>query len=140
MRWLLALKFLWLVVPLSLASPALAATAKQKEMVTIYSNVCYHEESGDLIGELMLILRQYGETYVVYQEAAGILTAPEPIKAKIEGDRIEIEFPEASPGYVVTFSGKLTDKAITGRFSYEPDKVVRLVRQPNVSQGARDCK
>jgi hypothetical protein len=125
---------------LSLASPALAATVKQKEMVTIYSNVCYHEESGDLLGALVLVLKQYGETYIVYQEAEGILTSPKPIKAKVAGDRIDIEFAEDSPGYVVTFSGKLTDKAITGRFSYEPDKLVRLVRQPNVSQGAPDCK
>jgi hypothetical protein len=109
-------------------------------MVTIYSNVCYHEESGDLIGELIMILRQYGDTYVVYQQAEGILTEQQPIKAKVEGDRIDIEFAEDTPGYVVTFSGKLTDKAIVGRFSYEPDKVVRLFRQPNISQGARDCK
>ena len=135
-----AFSILWLVVALSLASPALAVTTKQKEMVTIYSNVCYHEESGDLIGELMLILRQYGDTYVVYQEASGILTAPQPIKAKVDGDRIDIELPTASPGYVVTFSGKLTDKAIIGRFSNARDKVVRLARQPNVSRGAPDCK
>jgi hypothetical protein len=134
------LRVLWVVAALSLTSPALAVTAKQKEMVTIYSNVCYHEESGDLIGELILILRQYSETYVVYQEASGILTAPEPIKAKVDGDRIDIELPEATPGYVVTFSGKLTDKAIIGRFSNAPEKVVRLTKQPNVSRGAPDCK
>lgn len=114
----------------------MSAPATAKDVITIYSNVCYHEESGDLAGELIILLRQYGVTHVVYQRTGGVMMPPDHvIAAKLEAARIDFQL---EGGF--RFSGRVSKKEIIGWFSHDPQRVVRLPRQVNVDDGAPTCK
>lgn len=131
-------------LPLALTAFAVASCctwpASARDMVSVYSNICYDQKSGGLIGDQILILREFGDTNVVYQRAAGVLKAPEKIKENAAGNLLQFDYQSSDSGPVVDFVGEIADDAIVGRFNGNPDKDVRLARRSNQQMAAPRCK
>ncbi|PIT05152.1 hypothetical protein TSA1_33700 [Bradyrhizobium nitroreducens] len=85
--------------------------------VTIFSDLCYHAEAGDLLGARVILLRLKGGDYVVYQIARGELAEPQIVSATVGPKNAEISFKIAQPDEAgATFRGKMTAEALTGSF------------------------
>ncbi|WP_063702459.1 hypothetical protein [Bradyrhizobium centrolobii] len=54
---------------LSIAVTVSNAAPSDDSGVTVYSDICYHAEAGDLLGTRVVLLRLKGGDYVVYQIA-----------------------------------------------------------------------
>jgi hypothetical protein len=106
------------------------ASAAEGGVFALYSNVCFHNESGDILGTRMGVLRLGDGPYVFVQWSGG-------------GDMMEAETYKLSPDEfkkgkltfsVVygqnrgTFHGTITDKAINGRF--DNPTIVSLWNKP----------
>ena len=84
--------------------------------VIVYSDICVHPESGDLLGSRVVVMRFVEGSYVLFQMAEGVLEAPQSVAATIDknGD-ILFRLPE-SEKVLATFKGKMTDQSLTGTF------------------------
>ena len=105
------------------ALPTLAGAEKPKEFLAVYSNMCVHPESGDLLGERMIVFRsghpfEKEKVWVLYQRGVGVLSEPLFEVAEIDGDsfRIDIHFPSADR-YFRKLVGRITPDTIEGRYT-----------------------
>jgi hypothetical protein len=106
----------------------------RRDVVAIYSDVCQHAQSGDLLGDRVFLFKSQDRSYVVLQTAEGVFTPPNLGEATINGDRIRFELkPPSEPAII--FVGKITPEAITSSFrNGRTDRLGRqtfhLARQP----------
>lgn len=119
--------------------------------IALYSTACINEQSGDLLGERIGILRlnRGYETYFFYQEAEGEWQEPQITQLhRGEGDTMgsTISFDVRWGGEKDTFKGTITDKMIVGQFSnphHTNNSDQREFRLPRVSlnqKGYPDCR
>jgi hypothetical protein len=138
------------LVPLIAAYVLLArpAPAQQTEIIGIYSDLCWHRESGgDVLGDRFTIFHAGALDYAVAESAEGELGAPIIAKnTKIADGRIEFALPrDTLPGNGradEVFTGTIDDQAITGSFSSprtdrKGNKVLHLPRVPNGADADR---
>ncbi|WP_143271662.1 hypothetical protein [Bradyrhizobium mercantei] len=95
------------------------AAPTDDSVAAVYSDVCYHPESGDLLGMRVVLLRLKEGDYVVHQLAEGQLGDPQIGAATVDPKKGDILFKvalEGSNGQVMTFRGKVTAQALTGNF------------------------
>lgn len=116
------------------ASDANAVTHAE-EMVFIYSDICQHGETGDLLGDRVIIIRSEEQDYVVLQTAEGVAMPPSLGEANIDGGKFKF-FVTSYSEPPITFVGEISPTNITGTFSNgRTDRLghqkFNLTRQPN---------
>jgi hypothetical protein len=123
------------------------------DIVAIYSDVCWHEEAGELVGKRILIMSTsgdyfVGDYFVFFQGPEGDAMPPHVTEATIEKGKINFSYPasdDSGKSRMVTFSGKITPLMITGSLSYGPagtyeKETLRLKRQLNKKIPTQACK
>ena len=131
-----ALTGLWSGAALAASLPNSSA-----ELVTIYSNLCMHSESGDVLGERLILIWEDGTPQtVLFQTIAGWPRQSELVSAEFDGDVLTFALSGADKA---TFEGKITPKEVIGSFSDGRQssfggKVFHWVRSEN-SYKVRDC-
>jgi hypothetical protein len=121
------------------------ADVKPKYFIRLYSDICFHAESGDLLGTRIIVLRLRDGDYVYFQSAED---SPSSAKAIIADNATDIEFHIIEPDRpAIDFKGKLTDQLLSGRMEYDDGKgnkwlgdPMRLPRLDNVQKGFLTCK
>ena len=131
------------VLALSFLPGVPVATAA--ESFSLYSDVCWHVEAGDLLGQRMGIMRLSDNPYVFFQEAEGDWSTPSIAKASAEDlKRGKLVFTITDRKKPVSFSGTINEKMVTGKFDglldfKDKPLVVHLKRVPPSKKGAPNC-
>lgn len=89
-----------------------------------YSNVCFHGETGDVLGLRIFVRAKGAEPRVVGQYAEGALTAPFAVRSTVAGARLTFVLPGDSPE--VTLNGEVFDRYVLVRSQKVGDKALRL--------------
>lgn len=130
-----------MVACLLLVSPIAIAD----ERVAIYSNVCWHAEAGDLLGDRIGVLRLSDSPYVFVQSASGEWETPFLAKASADDlKRGKLNFVITDGPKSIHFHGTISEKSVTGQFDgWRDDKgkplVVRLVRSMASKKRVPNC-
>jgi len=92
--------------------------AAAAESLAVYSNVCINEDSGDLNGIRIVILRLGDAPYLVMQQPSGISFEEAGLKKLSQADlgKGKINFSFEYQKTPAPFTGKITEKAIVGTF------------------------
>jgi hypothetical protein len=131
-----------LAMSLAWSGPVSAATAPM--VVRLYSDMCVHPESGDLLGTRIMLLDLNDGPYLIFQEAEGAMGTPEIVRLErgaLEGKALNFAVgPKHS-----RFHGTLTDREITGRFQdgrlgTAGKAGLRLKRVAKIEKGFPDCR
>jgi hypothetical protein len=137
--------FLALLLPLAVSGRAHAADSESGG-IRLYSDICFHEESGDVLGVRIGILNLEEGPYVLYQEAQGGLGQAQIIKIDPRDiANSKITFSIQDGGVSNKFRGSITANRITGRFdSYRAgargNVVFKLDRVMLPQKGFPDCR
>ena len=114
---------------------------------TLYSDVCYHREGGDVLGTRIGILRLPEASYLYLQFAQGDFEAPQMIKLgpdDLKAGRLTFSAQILTKGRGSTFHGHITDLALTGAFDNAPGPSgnghLNLPRIALDKKGFPDCK
>jgi hypothetical protein len=103
--------------------PALVNAAEPR-ISGIYSNLTFNEEAGDLLGYEILILPSGKEGWcAVVQVSEGAPSIPFVTQVKVRGSSVSFEIPARFGGG--TFVGKISARALTGRFGNDSVKLRR---------------
>ncbi len=120
---------------------------EKKSEILVYSDVCIHDESGDLLGTRIVVLRFPEGDYVHFQLAEGVLLTPEVAKADISEDGTRIRFHVSGPrDKSVAFDGRMTAKSLIGNFEQggweglSGDAIFNLPRVDIGQVGFPECK
>jgi hypothetical protein len=131
---------------LGLLFAAVTPGAAIADSMTLYSDVCWHRDAGDLLGYRIATLRLPDATYVLFQAAEGQWTDPSIGKASADALRHgKLVFSVMDGGKPVSFRGAITEKTVTGRFDGlyglkgEP-LTVHLSRVSASSKAAPNCR
>jgi hypothetical protein len=127
-------------------APSSAADAQPQYFIRLYSDICLHPESGDLLGTRIIVLKLRDGNYVYFQPSEGEPGLPASAKAVI--NVTDIEFHVAEPDRpTVDFKGKLTDEFLNGRIEYDNgagrkwlSEPMQLPRIGNLQNGFPNCK
>lgn len=118
------------------------AAAVEPSAFALYSNVCFHQEAGDLMGVRIGVLRLGDANYAFLQWAEGVLTEPHVVTlqpGELRNDRLT--FSTSIANKPVTFKGRVTDKLLSGTLSYGTAERVNLPRVLSPSKkGVADCR
>ena len=110
MRRIIAVLALYLLPSIPVAAAA--------ESLAVYSNVCINQDSGDLNGIRIVILRLGDATYFVMQQPSGISFEEAVLKKLLPDDlrKGKINFSFEYQKRPAPFTGTITEKAIVGTF------------------------
>jgi hypothetical protein len=87
------------------------------ENLAVYSNVCVHRQTGDLLGTRIALLRFADATYVYVQIAEGELETPQVIKLSDDPWKTShLQFVMMGDGAPRVFRGALSSNALSGNF------------------------
>jgi len=111
------MKKLWPIIMLSCLSLSFTSFAAELKVSGIYSNLRYHQEAGDLLGEEIIIFPSNEGYSALVQIAEGGFPYAALIPVKINGNKIEFSFPNDGVYSGGKFTGIITDKYIEGHFS-----------------------
>jgi hypothetical protein len=124
-----------------------ASPGPETDSVAVYSDICFHEESGDLLGDRFVLLRFPESAYVVVHEAIGEVQPAQFAKAIISKNNFDITFTLSTRGESpAIFNGKVTEKALTGAFqngrknNRTGSSTFSLPRIVGHQKGYPDCK
>jgi|SRR6185312_12685148 len=124
--------------------PSISATAADN--LSLYSDVCYNVEGGDILGYRMGIMRLSDATYVFLQAAEGDWAQPLIGKASASDlKQRKLVFTLANERKLLSFRGTITEKAVTGQFDglFGPHGKPLVVRLPRIAvsmKGAPNCR
>jgi len=110
--------FLILLLCLLAAVRNVPAAADAASNFILYSDICVHAETGDLLGTRIGLIKLSDATYAFFQVAEGVTESPQ-INKLSSGDIKDgkIAFPVLIAGKSKIFQGTITNTAITGNFS-----------------------
>jgi hypothetical protein len=96
------------------AAPMSVAAQAPKEEVAIYSAMCVHPE-GDLLEDRVILVKSFGDYYVLFQTSGGWAQPPFLGPAVIAGSsfNVEVHLRGEAP---TSFHGTITPQEITGGF------------------------
>jgi hypothetical protein len=98
------------------SSPTLLASDTPKTKVTgIYSDLAYYQESGDLLGDEIMVLFSEQGYFVVLQYAEGVPSKPVLVPAVISGQRITFMLPPPMDDWGA-FVGEIEGDHLVGKF------------------------
>ena len=89
----------------------------------MFSDMFYSDESGDIGGTEIFIVLGDDNYWVVYQEAEGAPTKPIIVKAEITANQIKFILPKNELHEELIFTGKITEKALIGKFEGRDEKL-----------------
>jgi hypothetical protein len=112
---------------------------------TLYSDACYHRESGDVLGTRIGILRLPEANYAYVQFAEGEFAPPQMVKLQVDAKGISFSAQILAKGPPSVFHGRLTDGALNGEFDdhlQDPSgKTMFVLRKVEIGKkGFPDCK
>jgi hypothetical protein len=113
---------------------------------SLYTDVCYNVEGGDLLGHRIGIIRLYDGAYVFLQVAEGNWAQPLIGRASAADlNRGRLVFSVFDEGRPLSFRGTITEKIVTGQFDgWFGDKgkplMVRLSRISVLKKDVPDCR
>jgi hypothetical protein len=128
---------------LVLSTSASWSAPQHPNSMLLYSDVT---ESGDVLGNRLVVLKLRGGEYVFLQEAQGQLFAPQVGTAVIDPKKDDFSFQiTESDKLIATFKGKMTEKFVTGVFETKGVNGVtqtnfKLPRIVDRQQRFPDCK
>lgn len=137
MRSIVAILSLYFLSSISVATAA--------DNLSLYSDVCYNVEGGDILGHRIGIIRLSDATYVFLQAAEGDWAQPLIGKASAPDlKQRKLIFTLPDEGKPLSFRGTITEKAVTGQFDglFGPNGkplMVRLNRVAVSMKGAPNC-
>ncbi|HEY2009537.1 MAG TPA: hypothetical protein VGH23_11140 [Rhizomicrobium sp.] len=125
-----------------------SASAAPARPFTLYSDVCYNREGGDVLGTRIGILRLPEASYLYLQFAQGDFEAPQMIKlgpGDLNGGRLTFSAQIVAKGPQSVFHGRVTDAMLMGAFddhAQGPSGNARfnLRQSPPDKKGFPDCK
>ena len=129
-----------------LSASAAIAAPQLDDTFTVYSDLCYHAESGDLLGTRAVVMRFKEGSYVLFQVAEGEIQAPQVVKIILDPKGNDVAFGIAeSEKSIANFKGKITDQLLTGSFDNNwqdrsGKKTFRLPRIVGKQRSFPDCK
>jgi hypothetical protein len=123
---------------LGCAAPLSVAAEAPRKTVAVYSNVCFHAQSGDILGERVFLFRVRDGFQVLFQEAIGEMQLPILEKALVSGDQIRVELHRRSEGPSI-FVGSITPETITGSYLNGDGRRITLTRQHEEENGFPNC-
>lgn len=92
------------------------STVPERHDVTgTYSDMTHVDESGDVVGVEIHLLRASSGFFVVFQDAEGVLRDPYLVRAKVEAGRVEFVLPYRD-GYSGKFVGQMRPHGLIGSF------------------------
>ncbi len=124
----------------------ISTTAAVADSFSIYSDVCYNVEGGDILGQRIGIIWLADAPYVFLQAAEGDWAAPMVGKASADDlKRGKLVFAVSDGGKPLSFRGTITEKLINGQFEgWFGDKgkplAVNLKRVPVSQKGTANCR
>jgi hypothetical protein len=105
------------VFVLAAVSTRVDAWQPEKDAVLVYSDVCIHGETGDMLGDRVVVLRFADGDYAYIQTAEGVMQPPQISKATISNN-VDIKFSVSGPNKAIAiFRGKLAEDALSGTFT-----------------------
>lgn len=122
-----------------------SASAAPAPGFTLYSDVCYHRESGDILGIRIGLLKLPEVSYLYLQSAEGEFTPPQLIKLEpddLKGGRLTFSAQILAKGPLSSFHGRITDAALTGTFDSTLPSDERHLNLRRIAPGKRgfpDC-
>jgi len=84
--------------------------------IFVYSTMCLHEETGDLLGERVTVARYPEGDFVWFQDPEGGRDPGQVVNADIEKRGTRIEFTLALPNGPGQFTGRITADGLAGSF------------------------
>jgi len=114
---------------------------------TLYSDFCYHEEAGDVLGTRVGFIPMIGDTYVFYQKGEG--EPGPPTVVKLSNDLLKkgiLDFNVEEDGRTWRITGTITRAAVlltsggNRQWLKDSDKVLRLPRVSLPQHQLPDCK
>lgn len=88
---------------------------KSLHITGCYSDMYFHEESGDILGNEIFIINSKKGYYVLYQESEGWPTVLYLLPLNVKNDRIQFTMPSKYQ-YMGKFDGKISDLRLEGSF------------------------
>jgi hypothetical protein len=128
---------------LTVSVNAIAFAQAPDVVAAYYSDACLNEQSGDLHGDRIAVVKSGDGYFVRFQAISGQL--PDEIKgtATVKGDELRFEV-DTSYGEHLVFIGKITPDEVTGRFvngrlgtDHKPD--IHLRRLASAVFNTGDC-
>jgi hypothetical protein len=83
----------------------------------IYSDLEYHDESGDLAGTEIFLINTKKGYYIYFQSSDGSGGVPVVVPAKLNENKLTFEIPEDVADFSGVFQGQITDRVLSGRFT-----------------------
>ena len=106
-----------IVLSAGLASSIVAGAAADNGGLRLYSDMCIHPESGDLLGTRIAVFDLGDASYVTFQEAEGVMGKPETVRLAPDDLRgSALSFVLESGGKRERFQGAITEGSIAGKF------------------------
>jgi len=107
----------WMLASLPLVPRFAFAGPLDESAALIYSDVCVHPESSDLLGDRVVLMRFPDGDYVYFQTAEGVFGPPQIVKAVVASNGTDIEFKVSDlDKAAANFKGRLTEEALIGSF------------------------
>ena len=122
------------------------ASAAPAPGFTLYSDVCYHRESGDILGTRIGVLKLPEDIYLYLQFAEGEFSPPQLIKLGPNGlkaGQLAFSAQIGAKGPASSFRGHITDTALTGAFDNTLPPEERRLSLRRISpdkKGFPDCR
>ena len=137
----------WLLTLLACSSAQAQASFLPYGVFTLYSDFCYHEEAGDVLGTRVGFIPMIGDTYVFYQEGEGEPGPPTVVKLSNELLKKGIlDFKVEEGGRTLRITGTFTRGAVlltsggNRQWLKDSDKVLRLPKVSLPQHRLPDCK
>ena len=128
------------------ATVAAPGASQEDSSIAVYSDICYHSESGDVLGNRVVVMRFKEADYVLFQMAGGEVGDPQFGKATIDPKSNEIIFNiPISEKATATFKGRMNGQFLTGTFdngwqNRSGEKAFRLPRIVGRQRSFPECK
>lgn len=97
---------------------AKAGNGRPVKVTGIYSDMLYHDETGDVVGVELFIFYSREGYYVLYQESEGSPNSLMLLPVTLKDNRVKFEYSYDNDKYY-TFSGVIVDDGILGTYSNE---------------------
>jgi hypothetical protein len=113
------------------ANPTSAQKAAVK-VTGVYSSLTFNKETGDVVGEEVIVGVAREGHYVVFQTSEGAPSLPVVVSAKVDGTRIKFTLPAPMATWG-EFEGVISRHELVGKFS-NSEQVIKLKRKSSYWQ------
>lgn len=87
-----------------------------EKITGVYTDMEFHEESGDIAGSEIFLVKSRQGYFVVFQSSEGSPSRPVVVPARVDGKEIVFELPEKDGDISGVFRGEIYKDSIKGRF------------------------